>query len=276
MQREEKSVQRRERIGETKRSVMPGRLALLAALALAAAVCPGMAQSGQQPPPVRLTLKQAVGERGAKEPGSLAGAPAISVLPRRIERRARTVSAQLLCGLGRGLHQRLPDSGRGGRAGSLQPYRITRTYSTCRRAGDVHADEQKAEQQRLQVDAVRDGVIERAASAYLQLAKVRQQLDVVRSERESAQKILDYTRQRMEAGFELPIEVTRAQLTAAQVEERMAQLEDQEDTTADQLRFLLGLAAGPAPGSDGGRYSRGRGSNDQRPGDNGAALITRR
>ena len=107
--------------------------------------------------------------------------------------------------------------------------------------GDVHADEQKAEQQRLQVDAVRDGVIERTASAYLQLAKVRQQLDVVRSERESAQKILDYTRQRMEAGFELPIEVTRAQLTAAQVEERMAQLEDQEETTADQLRFLLGL-----------------------------------
>ncbi len=45
----------------------------------------------------------------------------------------------------------------------------------------------------------------------------------------------------MEAGFELPIEVTRAQLTAAQVEERMAQLEDQEETTADQLRFLLGL-----------------------------------
>jgi len=107
--------------------------------------------------------------------------------------------------------------------------------------GDVHADEQKAEQQRLQVDAVRDGVIERTASAYLQLAKVRQQLDVVRSERESAQKILDYTRQRTEAGFELPIEVTRAQLTAAQVEERMAQLEDQEETSADQLRFLLGL-----------------------------------
>jgi outer membrane protein TolC len=107
--------------------------------------------------------------------------------------------------------------------------------------GDVRADEQKAEQQRLQVDAVRDGVVERTASSYLQLAKVRQQLDVVRSERESAQKILDYTRQRMEAGFELPIEVTRARLTAAQVEERMAQLEDQEETTADQLRFLLGL-----------------------------------
>ena len=45
----------------------------------------------------------------------------------------------------------------------------------------------------------------------------------------------------MEAGFELPIEVTRAQLTAAQVEQRMAQLEDQEETAADQLRSLLGL-----------------------------------
>jgi outer membrane protein TolC len=45
----------------------------------------------------------------------------------------------------------------------------------------------------------------------------------------------------MQAGYELPIEVTRAQLTAAQVEQRTAQLEDQEETAADQLRLLLGL-----------------------------------
>ena len=54
----------------------------------------------------------------------------------------------------------------------------------------------------------------------------------MRRERESAQKILDYTRQRMQAGYELPIEVTRAQLTAAQVEQRMAQLEDQDETAS--------------------------------------------
>jgi outer membrane protein TolC len=107
--------------------------------------------------------------------------------------------------------------------------------------GDVRAEEQKSEQQRFTIDAVRDGVIQRTVSAYLELAKVRRQLELLGSERESAQKILDYTRQRSEAGYELPIEVTRAQLTAAQVEQRRAQLEDQEDTAADQLRVLLGL-----------------------------------
>src|SRR4029077_19165331 len=66
-------------------------------------------------------------------------------------------------------------------------------------------------------------------------------LELMRSERASAQKILDYTRQRMQAGYELPIEVTRAQLTAARVEQRLAQIEDQEETAADQLRLLLGL-----------------------------------
>src|SRR5579862_7876354 len=95
--------------------------------------------------------------------------------------------------------------------------------------GDVRAQEQKSEQQRFTIDAVRDGVIQRTVSAYLELAKVRRQLELLGSERESAQKILDYTRQRSEAGYELPIEVTRAQLTAAQVEQRRAQLEDQED-----------------------------------------------
>lgn len=107
--------------------------------------------------------------------------------------------------------------------------------------GDVRAEEQKAEEQRLTIDAVRDAVIERTVSTYLELSKVRRQLELVRNERESAQKILDFTRERMQAGYELPIEVTRAQLTAAQVEQRLAQLEDAEETAADQLRVLLGL-----------------------------------
>lgn len=40
MQREEKSVQRHEHIGGTKRSLTQRRLAFLAPLALAASVCP--------------------------------------------------------------------------------------------------------------------------------------------------------------------------------------------------------------------------------------------
>ena len=245
MQREEKSVQRREHIEETKRSLTPRRLALIAPLALAAAVCPGMAQSGQQPPPVRLTLKQAVANSVQKS-----REVSLARLQYQSSREESSVAhAQFLpsffAGSGVAYTSGFPILAAGG-APALFNLTYNQDLFNLPARGDVQADEQKAEQQRLQVDAVRDGVIERTASAYLQLGKVRQQLDVVRSERESAQKILDYTRQRMEAGFELPIEVTRAQLTAAQVEERMAQLDDQEETTADQLRFLLGLEADQA------------------------------
>ena len=240
MQREEKSVQGHEQIGGTKRSITPRRLAFLAPLALAAAVCPGMAQSGQQPSPVRLTLKQAVANSVQKSREvSLARVQYQSSREESSVARAQFLPS-FFAGSGVAYTSGFPILAAGG-APALFNLTYNQDLFNLPARGDVHADEQKAEQQRLQVDAVRDGVIERTASAYLQLAKVRQQLDVVRSERESAQKILDYTRQRTEAGFELPIEVTRAQLTAAQVEERMAQLEDQEETSADQLRFLLGL-----------------------------------
>jgi outer membrane protein TolC len=105
---------------------------------------------------------------------------------------------------------------------------------------EVKAAEQTAEQQRLAAQDVSDGVAVRAASSYLELAKARRELDLMRRERESAQKILDFTRERSGAGYELPIEVTKAQLTAARVEQRIAQLEDQEDSLAEQLRSMLG------------------------------------
>ncbi len=108
--------------------------------------------------------------------------------------------------------------------------------------GELRAAEQKVEEQRLEMQSTRDAVIVRAASAYLELAKVRRQADLMRKERESAQQILDYTQKRLEAGYELPVEVTKAQLTAARIAQRLAELEDQDESLADQLRTLLGLA----------------------------------
>lgn len=241
MRQEEKSVQRHEPMGKTKRGITQKRLALLAPLALAASVCAARAQTGQQAAPLRLTLRQAVADSIQKSRDV-----SLARLEYQTSREQSSVTrAQFLpsffAGSGVAYTSGFPILAAGG-APALFNLTYNQELFDLPARGEVHADEQKAEQQRLQVDAVRDGVIQRTASSYLQLAKVRQQLDVVRNERESAQKILDYTRQRMEAGFELPIEVTRAQLTAAQVEERMAQLEDQEETTADQLRFLLGLA----------------------------------
>jgi outer membrane protein len=216
------------------------RAALIVLLAFGSGVCPGMAQTAGELSPLRFTLKQAVAT-------SLQKSREISLARLQYEtsrQEAGVPRSQFLPNLytGSGVAY---TSGFPLLAGGGAPALFNLTYNqelfNLPARGEVRAEEQKAEQQRLTVDAVRDGVIQRTVSAYLELAKVRRQLELMRSERASAQKILDYTRQRMQAGYELPIEVTRAQLTAARVEQRLAQLEDQEETAADQLRLLLGL-----------------------------------
>jgi outer membrane protein len=109
--------------------------------------------------------------------------------------------------------------------------------------GDQRAAQQRAEAQRFSIDAVRDAVMVRSALEYLELAKVRHALELMRSERLSAGQILDATRERADAGRELPIEVTRAQLTAARIEQRIAQLEDRDDSLSGELRDMMGLPA---------------------------------
>ena len=77
--------------------------------------------------------------------------------------------------------------------------------------------------------------------AYLELAKVRHSLELLRAEQESAEKILQVTQDRESQGFELPVEVTRAQLTKARVVQRNLQLEEREDELQVFLRYQLGL-----------------------------------
>ena len=107
--------------------------------------------------------------------------------------------------------------------------------------GEQRAAEQRAEEQRLSMEGVRDAVMVRAALGYLELAKVRHAQELMRAERLSAGRILDSMRERADAGRELPIEVTRAQLTAARIEQRIAQLEDREDSLSGELRDMMGL-----------------------------------
>jgi outer membrane protein TolC len=107
--------------------------------------------------------------------------------------------------------------------------------------GDQRAAEQRAEGQRLSMEGVRDSVMVRAALEYLELAKVRHAQELLRSERLSAGRILDAMRERADAGRELPIEVTRAQLTTARIEQRIAQTEDREDSLSGELRDMMGL-----------------------------------
>jgi outer membrane protein TolC len=109
--------------------------------------------------------------------------------------------------------------------------------------GEQHAAEQRAEEQRLSMDDVRDSVMSRAALDYLELAKVRHALDLMHSERLSAGRILEATRERADTGRELPVEVVRAQLTTARIEQRIAQLEDRDDSLSGELRDLMGMPA---------------------------------
>jgi outer membrane protein len=109
--------------------------------------------------------------------------------------------------------------------------------------GNERAAEQRAESQRFSMEGVRDAVMVRAALGYLELAKVRHALELLRSERLSAGRILDTTQERADAGRELPIEVTRSQLTAARIEQRIAQLEDRDDFLSGDLRDMMGLPA---------------------------------
>src|SRR6516225_1019475 len=106
-------------------------------------------------------------------------------------------------------------------------------------------EKEQAEQSRAQrvlLDQTRGMVMARVASAYLELVKVRHSLELLRKEKDSAEKILQVTQGRQGEGFELPVEVTKAQLTRAQVVQRILQLEGREDQLEVFLRYQLGLA----------------------------------
>jgi outer membrane protein TolC len=106
--------------------------------------------------------------------------------------------------------------------------------------GQQKAAEDRAKNQKLEIDRMQDDVIVRAATAYLELAKVRHSLELIQNERASAAKILEVMRERVAANQELPIEVTRGELTIARTQERLVKLEDRDEILTEQIRNLTG------------------------------------
>ena len=102
---------------------------------------------------------------------------------------------------------------------------------------------EQAQTQRVLLEQTRELVMARVASAYLELVKVRHVLDLLQKEKQSADKIVEVTQERQGEGYELPQEVTKAQLTRAQVVQRIFQLEGRQDELEVYLRSQLGLAA---------------------------------
>jgi outer membrane protein len=130
----------------------------------------------------------------------------------------------------------------GGNGPSIFNLSYTQSILNLPLSGQIRAAEERAANAKLEMDRMRDAVIVRAASVYLDLANVRHALELMRAEQASAEKILQVTQERANAGQELPMEVTRSELTVAQVQERILKLEGREQNLSEQIRLLTGIA----------------------------------
>lgn len=129
----------------------------------------------------------------------------------------------------------------GGQAPSVFQLDYSQTIFNPMLKGEQRAAEERAKNQKIEMDRTRDDVIVRTATVYLELAKVRHSLELMRSEEASAEKILEIMRERVAANQELPIEVTRSELTLARIRERTVKLGDRADVLEAQMRDLTAI-----------------------------------
>jgi outer membrane protein len=130
----------------------------------------------------------------------------------------------------------------GGNAPALFQLDYTQSLFDPSLKAQQHAAEQRAKSARLEIDRIQNDVIARTATTYLELADVRHSLALVGSEQASAEKIIQVTRDRIQANQELPIEETRSELALAEVHQREVKLEGREAILSRQLRDLTGTS----------------------------------
>jgi outer membrane protein len=146
----------------------------------------------------------------------------------------------LYAGSGAGYTNGIPETP-GARAPSVFNVTYTEQVFNEPLRGQAKEMQEQARAQKIALEEARSNVITRTAMAYLELGKVRHSLELLRKEQESAEKILQVTQERQSEGFELPVEVTKAQLIKARVVQRVLQLEEREDQLEVFLRYQLGL-----------------------------------
>jgi len=148
----------------------------------------------------------------------------------------------LYAGSGAGYTYGLPETP-GGRPPSLFSVTYTEQILNGPLRGLAKQQQEEARAQRVLLEEMRNTVMAHVATSYLELVKVRHSLELLRKEKDSAERIAEITQQRQSEGFELAMEVTRAQLTRAQVVERILQLEGRQDELEVYLRNQMGLTA---------------------------------
>ena len=146
----------------------------------------------------------------------------------------------LYAGSGAGYTNGIPETP-GGRAPSV--FNVTYTEQVLNEPlrGQAKEQQEQAKAQKIALEDAKNNVITRTAMAYLELGKVRHSLELLRTEQDSAEKILQVTQEREGQGFELPVEVTKAQLIKARVAQRILLLEEREDELEVFLRYQLGM-----------------------------------
>src|SRR5580692_6338564 len=224
--------------GVERTRVRAGILAAGLAITLLAGVVPGHAQDADLSR--KLTLKEAVNLAVANSRDLALARLQYGVTQRQIGVARSVFLPNLYTGTGVAYTSGFPLL-EGGGAPAIFSVSYSQQIFNPPLKGEQHAAEQRAEEQRLSMDGVRDTVMSRAALDYLELAKVRHALELMHSERTSAGRILDATRERADTGRELPIEVIRAQLTTARIEQRIAQMEDRDEFLSGELRDMMGL-----------------------------------
>ena len=148
----------------------------------------------------------------------------------------------LYAGSGAGYTYGIPETP-GGRAPSIFSVTYSEKIFDGPLSGLVKEQQEQARSQRILLEETRTLIMARVASAYLELVKVHHSLQMLRKEKDSAEKIVGITEERQGEGYELPMEVTRSQLTRAQVVQRILQLEGRQDELEVYLRNQLGFAA---------------------------------
>jgi outer membrane protein len=202
---------------------------------------PATPQSGSMPgAPVALTLKRAI-ELALQNSKDIQVAKLQASLA---DRSAMITKSQFLpniyAGSGAGYTFGIPETP-GGRAPALFSLTYTEEVYNEPLRGQAKELQEQARSQRILLEDTRSSVISRTAAAYLELGMVRHSLDLLRKEQASADKILEVTQQREKENFELPVEVTRSQLTKARVVQRILQLEGRQDELEVFLRGQTGL-----------------------------------
>lgn len=190
--------------------------------------------------PVALTLKRAV-ELALQNSKDIQVARIQSSLADRAALITRSeFLPNLYAGSGAGYTNGIPETP-GGRAPSIFNVTYTEQVFNEPLRGQAKELQEQARASKIVLEDAKNSVITRTAMAYLELGKVRHSLELLRKEEESAEKILQVTQERQGEGFELPVEVTKSQLTKALVTQKILQLEGREDELEVFLRAQLGL-----------------------------------